>query len=311
MNDSFQIGRLFGIPIRLHWTFLILLYVFAVGSDRPLTETVVFLGGVCLAVLLHEIGHALVARRFGIQVVEITFWPLGGMTNMTRVPEDARIEGLIAAGGPVTNLVLAALSVPAWMLASAAELDGLAAASATFLGVNLLLGTLNLVPAFPMDGGRILRAWLARSRDWVSATEQAVRVSRFVLLSLIGFALLSPLLGLRVFTAFGTLCILPVMVLFLWYAGMRELMAVRLRHGRSPFGRAGAFRRGPGSFASMRWTNVDPERDVEHATGVRGRRGAHPPPPPPEPPEGGFSDEFVRRLERSHGRLRRRPHDPD
>ena len=292
MNDSFKLGKVLGIPVRVHWTFLLLLYFVAasLGSSSAF-GALLFLAALLLSVLLHELGHGLVARRLGIHVVDITFWPLGGMTNMTRVPEDSRIEGLIALGGPAVNLILAGGTALALLGTEALGLEHPGALLA-FLEINFFLGTLNLIPVFPMDGGRILRAWLARKADWVTATEQAVRIGRLFLVGILALAFLSPALGGDwTISATGTLCVLPVMAVFLWWSGMREVFAVRLRHGRSPFGGVG--------FA--------PHWDVRPGeTGSSSQddsHGARRPTSPTDDPRGGFSEEFVRELEQRKDRL--------
>ena len=178
MNGSFKIARLFGIDIRLDWTFLILPLVLAQFHGPAGLAWVV---AVFTIVLLHELGHSLVAKAFGVRVVDITFWPLGGMARMAEIPEKPTVEGLIAIAGPAVNFALAGLSVP-FLFAPSEPVQALALTS---LAVNLMMGFFNLVPAFPMDGGRVLRAWLARTRDYVTATEQAVRVGRWVTLILL------------------------------------------------------------------------------------------------------------------------------
>src|SRR5262249_29872813 len=145
-------------------------------------------------VLLHELGHSLMARRLGVHVVDITLWPLGGLARMAEIPESSRVEGLIAIAGPAVNFALAGLGLgalpprplqraPAW----------LSHLWLPFLGVNLFMGTFNLIPAFPADGGRLLRAWLARGGDWLGATETAVRIGRgiSVILAIGSFGLLA------------------------------------------------------------------------------------------------------------------------
>ena len=310
MNDSFQLGRIFGIPVRVHWTFLLLLYVVAAFVGTSAGATLLFLAGLVLAVLLHELGHGLVARRLGIHVVDITFWPLGGMTNMSRVPEDSRIEGWIAAGGPVTNLVLAGIAALASFGLGAAGLPEAALSAGGFALINLYLGTLNLLPVFPMDGGRILRAWLARSSDWLSATERAVRIGRVFLIGLLLLFVASPLLGGGGGgSTLGTLCVLPVTAVFLWWSGVRELWAVRLRHGRSPFGTAAGQGTGPIVFGGS-WPPGGPREVVEQEEEVD-LGNARRPMTGDSVPQGGFSEDFVRDLERHRGRLRPRPGDGD
>ena len=221
MRDSFAIGRIFGIQIRVHLLFpLILAFVLLQGLSQPdasfgdaasLLVAVLMLFGV---VLLHELGHSLAAQAFGIQVLDITFWPLGGMARMAELPEKPRVEGLVAIAGPAVNGILFTGGLGLHLLFNAPlRLDTL---PGYFVYINLAMGLFNLLPAFPMDGGRILRAWLARKRDWVRATEIAVRVG-------------------RVF-AFGMMiagfwsCILSLIGVWVWWMGARELWFVRMKH---------------------------------------------------------------------------------
>jgi Zn-dependent protease len=287
---SWKIARLFGIDVRLHWTFLLLVAALLSGSDASATAFV--LGTAFGSVLLHELGHSLVAKRFGVHVVDITFWPLGGMARMAEIPEEPRIEGWIAIAGPAVNFLLAALAAP--LLAAALVLNapaGAVNAAFGFLAINLTLGTFNLVPAFPMDGGRLLRAFLARRRDYVRATELAVRAGRVVALGMLALSL-----GLALFSS-HTLCALPLVALFVWFAGGRELFAVRLRHGRVA-----------GVPAGARPVIEEAGPRVATAPAADGpRRPAAWESAPPASARGGFSEEALRRLERFPGPLRRPP----
>lgn len=239
MLGSFKIGSVLGITVRVHWLFvalIVFLLLVSGGEDDLLSRGDLALQLALLfgVVFLHELGHSLVARRFGLRIFDITFWPLGGMARMSEMPETPRVEIWIALAGPLVNFVLALLTAPvlAWAAFASGEvgaapwLSTLTRLLLSFLWFNLALGTFNLLPAFPMDGGRILRAILGRTRDWVRATELAVKVGRFlaVLMIVVG-VLLS-----------GQAMMLPLVGLFVWFAGSRELWAVRMRHGRMPFG---------------------------------------------------------------------------
>jgi Zn-dependent protease len=169
------------------------------------------------------------------------------------MPESSRVEGLIAAAGPAVNFVLAAVAVPVWLMLSTLEGASLVARNLTayFIVMNLVLGVFNLVPAFPTDGGRILRALLARDSDWVTATERAVIVSR-VLAVIVGAA------GLVLDN-----WMLPLVALWLWWMGTLELAAVRLKHAQGvPLGAADfvAATEGPARESQGRFTDDDIER---------------------------------------------------
>lgn len=317
MFGSLKIGSVFGITIRVSWLFvplLALIFAGALASGWPNVALLFLLFG---SVFLHELGHSLVAQSFGIRVMDITFWPLGGMARMSEIPENPRIEALIAFAGPAVNFLLALLSLPVLFLVSApafgpmpAELVGM------FILLNLILGGFNLIPAFPMDGGRLLRAALGTRGDWVRATEQAVRFGRFV-------ALAMAIVGVF---AFGRgLWLLPLIAIFVWFAGAQELAGVRLRHGRSPltgqplFGGAfansfpGAGSAGAAPFGFGR-PEPAPAAAAAHPAAPRTvdvePRGARRPDTVVvddlrDLARDGFDDDAVRRLERFRGRLRR------
>ncbi len=181
-----------------------------------------------------------------------------------------------------------------------------------FIKVNLILGVFNLAPAFPMDGGRILRAFLARRRPWLQATETAVRVGRYVAFAMI----LAPLFR------FGN-CALPLIGIFILWAGSRELWATRMRHAGPAFAGGGD---GPRAFTLQELFRMAAEQQS------RASGGAPPRPPEdeyggqeaqtgkpdrgvgfdaPRPEGGGFSDEDIKRIEQFPGRLRRPPAEED
>ncbi|MCZ6596778.1 MAG: site-2 protease family protein [Planctomycetota bacterium] len=277
MLGSIKLGRLFGIDIRVHWTFFILLLLVPFGLN------LLVLAILLPSVLLHELGHSLVAKRFGIHVLDITFWPLGGMARMAEIPEEPRVEGLVAIAGPAVNFALVGLAVvPAVAAALVGAAEAVVLPLGLFAGLNLVMGVFNLVPAFPMDGGRILRAFLARRHDYVTATEMAVRAGRVVAL---GMILVSVVLALTVDLL---LCFLPVIALFVWFAGGRELMAVRMRHGQSPFG---GFRAGGEPQPAAETASPGLGSSAQRPETRQRRHGA------------GFTDEEIREMERFRGRL--------
>ena len=178
MFRSFEIFRVLGIPVRVHSTLLFFLVVaglmFGQGAGLAgILTTIIFLGLVFSFVLLHELGHAVVARANGVGVSGITLHPLGGVAALTHMPRDPKKEMAIAIAGPAVNFVLAGVFGAAYLLFSVELLRLLVI-------VNLVLGLFNLLPGFPMDGGRILRAWLARRRPYDEATRIASRTGQVV-----------------------------------------------------------------------------------------------------------------------------------
>jgi len=216
--SSFAIGSIAGIPIRVHVLLVVLVLWFAFESSLD-TFGILTLVALFPILLLHELGHCLVARRFGIGVIDITLWPLGGIARMTQIPESGRAEAWIAAAGPAVNFVLAALIAPVALLLSVLGADDQIVKFAVLLIVmNASLAVFNLLPAFPTDGGRILRAYFSRNADWLSATRRAVIVGRV-------FAVLIGVGGL----ALGN-WLSPIVAAWLWWMGSIELAQVRERH---------------------------------------------------------------------------------
>jgi Zn-dependent protease/CBS domain-containing protein len=190
---------IFGVPVRLHFTF-VLLFIFVVAVALSGNVSAAFMGLYLLflfsSVLLHELGHALVSKRFGIRTVEIVMYPIGGVARMERSPEPGP-EFWIAIAGPAVNLVIAAaILFPLHFLGKLVPPDQLRTPTdANILQLaglgNLWLALFNLLPAFPMDGGRILRALLARSRPIEKATQTAAQAGQMLAIAMGLFGLLS------------------------------------------------------------------------------------------------------------------------
>lgn len=271
-----------GIKIRVHYLLLLLIgYILIAQGNVPVPGThevspLVMILMLFAAVTLHELGHSIVAQSFGIRVLDITLWPLGGMARMSEVPESSKIEGLVAVAGPIVNFILAALTAPVWLWAGAGgeERLWLVGITQTFLFINLLMGAFNLIPAFPTDGGRILRAFLGRKGDWLRATQTAVRVGRV-------FSVAIALAGLL----FGDV-VLVIIAIWLWWMGSQELMAVRMRHAPTPFDvLRDAARRAAAGWASS--NSEGPRAGEPEAARARG-----------------FTAEEIEKLERFRGNLR-------
>ena len=194
---SWSLVTLAGVDVRVHVTFLVLLGWIALShlsrgqGVGAVLEGFAVIGIVFSIVVLHEFGHALVARRFGIRTRDITLLPIGGVARLERMPSVPRQELLVALAGPAVNVVLALLGVGALaLLGGPLGPGGLSLTGgpllSQFVRFNVLLAAFNLLPAFPMDGGRALRALLAMRMDRVRATDVAARVGRWMA---IGFGL--------------------------------------------------------------------------------------------------------------------------
>jgi Zn-dependent protease len=183
MRWSFKLGRIEGIDVYVHATFLLVFLFFPEifrGALAPLNILLVL--SVFGCVLLHELGHALMARRFGIGTRDITLYPIGGVARLERMPKAAGAELLIALAGPAVNfaIVVALLALLAISGARFASQSTLGLFLVEILLVNLGLGLFNLIPAFPMDGGRVLRALLSTALGRVRATIVAARIGRIL-----------------------------------------------------------------------------------------------------------------------------------
>src|SRR5918911_1687989 len=219
MGGSFKIGRFSGIDVRVHWTFLLLLAYFAFIGYRAsgsllgaLTDTVTIVA-LFICVLLHEFGHSLVAQRLGLEIHSITLLPLGGVSNLESLPEKPSDEVKITLAGPLVNVVLAPIFFGVAILFGGvprmpADLfTGIGSVGQFFfyLGyLNIVLALFNLIPAFPLDGGRILRALLATRLGAVRATDISSRVGQlfafaFFLIGLLGGNFLLALVAVFIF----------------------------------------------------------------------------------------------------------------
>jgi len=220
MRKSWSLGKLFGIDIKLHPTFLLLLVwvssttLFGGGDIQAIAREIFVILALFSFVVLHELGHALTARRFGIPTRDITLLPIGGVARLEKLPEEPKKEFLVAIAGPLVNLVIGAVLLG--MLALTNGLSGLtsieafsASIGAQLMVANFTLFAFNLLPAFPMDGGRILRALLATRYELVKATQIAANVGR-------GFALLLGIAGIF----FNPLLILTA--IFIWFGAGAE-----------------------------------------------------------------------------------------
>jgi Zn-dependent protease/CBS domain-containing protein len=212
MKLSLKIGSAWGIPIELHLTFILLILAvlgFAVYfNDIYSFILIVFL---FVFVLFHELAHSVVARRYGITVRKIVLYPIGGVSEIEEIPENPSIEWRMAVAGPLTSVVLGAaliaiyylVPIPLFPRSSIVLSSGNLFSDLGYL--NLLLGAFNLIPAFPMDGGRVFRALLAERMKFSDATKYAAYIGRIfgILLVVIGLFFNFVLILIGVFIYIG------------------------------------------------------------------------------------------------------------
>lgn len=231
MSWSIRIGRIAGIDTYLHFTFLLLLAVVALVSARDghgagaVIGTLAWLLTVFGCVLLHELGHALAARRYGIATKDITLLPIGGVARLERMPEDPKQELVVALAGPAVNVVIAAgVAVGLTVGGMWRPLDEYAVIGGTLpllekvLVLNVWLVLFNMLPAFPMDGGRVLRALLAMRMPYAAATRAAATVGQVMAL------------GFGLWGVYSGQWMLLLIALFVWTGAEGEAQAATTKH---------------------------------------------------------------------------------
>ena len=226
MPWSLTVGYVYGTAVRIHVTFLLfLVWIWAAyyqrGGAGAAWEGVAFVALLFVCVLLHEFGHIFAARRYGVKTPEVTLWPFGGVARLERIPEKPSEELIVALAGPAVNVVIALVLVLA--LGGATGVENLAnienpqvSLLAKLAGANIFLVVFNLIPAFPMDGGRVLRALLAMRMGHAQATQTAASIGQALAIGL-GF------LGI-----FGN-PMLIIIAVFVFLAASGEAGSVQMR----------------------------------------------------------------------------------
>jgi Zn-dependent protease/predicted transcriptional regulator len=228
LKSSLKIGSVLGIPIKLHITFLLILpvfaYIFAINpypygfQEVEPASTKYMLSSLTAillfaSILLHELAHSYLAKQYGVNIESITLFLFGGVSSMEEIPRDPGQEAKMAFAGPFTSLVIGSICLLLYryiILSNPALSENPVYLTIWILGaMNLVLGIFNLLPAFPMDGGRVLRSFYARRMSYVKATKSAAAVGKF-------FAILMAIFGILI----GNLWF-PLIALFI-YAGASE-----------------------------------------------------------------------------------------
>jgi len=228
MRWQWKIGTFAGIDVFVHATFLLLIgwvgysHWLEHGTIAKVIEGILFILALFLCVVLHEYGHALTARRYGVKTRDITLYPIGGVARLERIPEKPIEELWVAVMGPVVNVVIAGVLFAYLFLTNGlVPMTQLTVTSGSFLArlmmVNISLVLFNLIPAFPMDGGRVLRALLAMRMDYVRATQAAANIGQ-------GLAFLLGLFGL-----FNNPFLLFI-AFFVWIGASQEASMVQMRN---------------------------------------------------------------------------------
>lgn len=227
MKWTLKLGRFAGIDVFLHTTFFLMIFWIGItywiqeNSIAAVISGVGFILALFASVVLHEYGHALTARKFGVKTKDITLYPIGGVARLERIPENPREELWVALAGPAVNVVIAA-GLFLWLVITSPleSLSNFSLGGGSFIErlmiTNLVLVGFNLIPAFPMDGGRVLRALLAMRLEYTAATQLAATIGQ-------GLAFVFGFIGLfsnpfLVFIAF-----------FVWIGAQNEAKMVRMK----------------------------------------------------------------------------------
>lgn len=223
MNSSWKLGRVAGINLFLHWTFLLLLVWAALTRGL---DSAMFLSAVFGCVVLHELGHALTARLFGVRTRDITLYPIGGVATLEHMPRAPGAELLITLAGPAVNVAIAAVLFLAVQISAVvqpwSDASPVIEFAETLMWVNVALAVFNMIPAFPMDGGRVFRALLTAPLGRYRATEIAAGLGR-----VIAFLLPLIMISLGIFSPWNL-----VLSVFIFLAAGSELAQVRFEESR-------------------------------------------------------------------------------
>ena len=228
MKWQWKLGRFAGIDVYVHTTFLLLIgwvgynYWLQTQELSKVFTGILFIFALFVCVILHEYGHALTARKYGIKTRDITLYPIGGVARLERMPDRPIEELWVALAGPAVNLVIAGILIAYLVLTnSLSPITSLSLAQGSFLerlmALNVYLALFNLIPAFPMDGGRVLRALLALKLDYVQATQIAAYIGQ-------GIAFLFGFIGL-----FSNPFLIFI-ALFVWIGAAQEANMVQVRN---------------------------------------------------------------------------------
>ena len=266
MRRSFQIAKIFGIPVQVHWSFaLLFLFVIYVGKSRDASWTNIavfglFVVALFVCVLLHEFGHALSARYYGVQTRDITILPIGGVARLDNLPEKPFQEFVVALAGPAVNVVIYALlaiflyftysvqfSFGELLGDDSNELitDPILGFLVTLMQANLMLVVFNMIPAFPMDGGRVLRALLSMPFGRLQATKVAAFLGQLIAIGFLIYALLPAIIHFlpetdafevwRERVSWGFQPVLTLISGFVFYSARTEYKQVRLEETLNRF----------------------------------------------------------------------------
>jgi len=204
MLGSYLITTVRGVPIRLHFTAILMLFFL---RDLGILTAILVSVMLLFSVALHELGHTVVSQKYGIPVQDIILTPIGGVARLRGLPENPHHEIRIALAGPYVSLVLALIGYVLFFTSLSLGSDMLSILLGWFAGMNTALLCFNMLPSFPMDGGRVLRGWLTTRKGPLEATRIASTLGKYMAIGFIAIGLLTPgrltlaLIGFFILTA--------------------------------------------------------------------------------------------------------------
>ncbi len=233
MKWSWKIGRFSGIDLKIHATFAIIIvwviynHIIAGDGLRPTVESLIFVLTIFTCVILHEFGHALTAKKYGIKTLDIILLPIGGVARLERMPEDPKQELWVALAGPAVNVLIAfIIFLILFLTSSPIPLINIEIFTGSFLAklmaLNIILVVFNMLPAFPMDGGRVLRALLALRMEYAKSTKIASKIGK-------AMAILFGIIGLF-YNPF-----LVFIAAFVWFGANHEEKMVRMKYSKMSY----------------------------------------------------------------------------
>jgi len=233
MKWSWKIGRFSGIDLKIHATFAIIIlwviynHIIAGDGLRTTVESLIFVLTIFTCVILHEFGHALMAKKYGIKTLDIILLPIGGVARLERMPEDPKQELWVALAGPAVNVLIAfIIFLILFLTSSPIPLINIEIFTGSFLAklmaLNIILVVFNMLPAFPMDGGRVLRALLALRMEYAKSTKIASKIGK-------AMAILFGIIGLfsNPFLVF--------IAAFVWFGANQEEKMVRMKYSKMSY----------------------------------------------------------------------------
>ncbi|HSG31119.1 MAG TPA: site-2 protease family protein [Thermodesulfobacteriota bacterium] len=236
MKWSWKIGNFSGIDLKVHATFAIIIVwvlynTITAGDDIWMTiETLLFVLTIFACVVLHEYGHALTAKKYGIKTLDIILLPIGGVARLEKMPDDPKQELWVALAGPAVNVAIASIIFTfLYLSGTTIPIINIDISADSFLvklmALNIILVLFNMLPAFPMDGGRVLRALLALKMEYVKSTTIASKIGK-------AMAILFGILGVLSYDSNPFLIVIAV---FVWFGANHEENIIKIKHYRESY----------------------------------------------------------------------------